>query len=112
MELIGSVILGILVLLLTSYGFYTLFTEETQKKSLIEKMKDLAEANKQKRIEKTKHIVFNNIELAAKNGEFETCVRIDIDIIEDIETILKKENFSVSRPISEYNSRLYISWEK
>lgn len=111
MELIGSVILGILVLLLISYGFHVLFTEETRKESLIEKMRDLAEASKQKRIEETKHVVFNNIELAAKNGEFETCVRVDIDIIEDIETILEKEGFIVYKPSSDLTNRLYISWE-
>lgn len=112
MELIGSVILGILVLLLISYGFYVLFTEETRKELLIERMRSLAKNGKEKRIEKTKKLVFDKIKSAAKDGEFETSVLVDIDIIEDIETILEKENFSVSRPISEYNSRLYISWEK
>ena len=110
MEIIGSIILGILILLLTSYGFYTLSTEETQKKSLIEKIRSLAKNGKENRIEKTKHIVLNNIEFAAKNGKFETCVRVDIDIIEDIETILKKEGFTVHKPFSEYYNRLYISW--
>lgn len=112
MELIGSVILGILVLLLISYAFYVLFTEETRKELLIERMRSLAKNGKEKRIGKTKRLVFDKIKSAAKDGEFETCVLVDIDIIEDIETILEKENFSVSRPISEYNSRLYINWEK
>ena len=111
MELIGSVILGILVLLLISYGFYVLFTEETRKESLIERMRSLAKNGKEKRIGKTKKLVFDKIKSAAKDGEFETCVLVDIDIKEDIKAILEKENFIVYKPSSDFNNRLYINWK-
>ena len=111
MEVILFTILGIGVLLLTSYGFYTLFTEETQKKSFIEKIRSLAKNGKEERIVKTKKLVFDKIKSAAKDEEFETCVLVDIDIKEDIETILEKEGFIVYKSSSDFNNRLYINWE-